>query len=188
MPSIIEISAELSRIWPELNLEGPINREERIRAIISHGLNAQTRCSFCGRLFNTDTAEGKQVLKNHICECEKSPLVQTIISAEGLVRHMWIHSAYKQNGYLQMSTMQKKMYCAAIGAAFDPLEPKFPDENTCQCRTCIQQRSDVVGGLPAEVTRMIVCEHCGNKRCPHANDHRNECTNSNEPGQPGSAY
>jgi hypothetical protein len=34
----------------------------------------------------------------------------------------------------------------------------------------------------------IVCEICGNKRCPHANDHRLECTNSNEAGQPGSAY
>ncbi|MBW6637227.1 hypothetical protein KXT41_25380 [Salmonella enterica subsp. enterica serovar Weltevreden] len=29
---------------------------------------------------------------------------------------------------------------------------------------------------------------CGNKRCPHANDHRNACTGSNEPGQEGSAY
>lgn len=35
---------------------------------------------------------------------------------------------------------------------------------------------------------MIVCQVCGNKRCPKANDHTNECTNSNEPGQPGSAY
>lgn len=35
---------------------------------------------------------------------------------------------------------------------------------------------------------MIVCEHCGNKRCPHATDHDFECTNSNEPGQPGSIY
>lgn len=37
------------------------------------------------------------------------------------------------------------------------------------------------------VTPMIVCETCGNKRCPHTADHRNECTRSNEPGQPGSA-
>lgn len=35
---------------------------------------------------------------------------------------------------------------------------------------------------------MRVCATCGNKRCPHANDHRNQCTGSNEPGQPGSAY
>ena len=36
--------------------------------------------------------------------------------------------------------------------------------------------------------RMVLCPKCGNKRCPHANDHRNDCTGSNEPGQPGSAY
>jgi hypothetical protein len=36
--------------------------------------------------------------------------------------------------------------------------------------------------------RMILCELCGNKRCPHANDHQNACTKSNEVGQPGSAY
>lgn len=35
---------------------------------------------------------------------------------------------------------------------------------------------------------MLLCATCGNKRCPKANDHRNVCSNSNEPGQPGSAY
>lgn len=35
---------------------------------------------------------------------------------------------------------------------------------------------------------MVVCETCGNKRCPHATDHRHACTNSNEPGQPGSIF
>lgn len=37
-------------------------------------------------------------------------------------------------------------------------------------------------------SRFVVCPDCGNKRCPHANDHRNACTGSNEPGQEGSAY
>ena len=32
-------------------------------------------------------------------------------------------------------------------------------------------------------SRFVVCPECGNKRCPHANDHRNACTGSNEPGQ-----
>jgi len=35
---------------------------------------------------------------------------------------------------------------------------------------------------------MILCSECGNKRCPKATNHRNECTNSNEPGQKGSSY
>lgn len=51
--------------------------------------------------------------------------------------------------------------------------------DACGCRAC---NPSLVG------VRMIWCETCGNKRCPHANDHRNTCTNSNEPGQPGSAY
>lgn len=55
--------------------------------------------------------------------------------------------------------------------------PVIPD---CSCRTC----------RPVTFTdsRFVVCPECGNKRCPHANDHRNACTGSNEPGQEGSAY
>ena len=50
----------------------------------------------------------------------------------------------------------------------------------CWCRTC----------RPITLTdmRFVVCPECGNKRCPHANDHQNACTGSNEPGQEGSAY
>lgn len=50
----------------------------------------------------------------------------------------------------------------------------------CWCRTC---RPVTISGM-----RFVVCPECGNKRCPHANDHRNACTGSNEPGQEGSAY
>jgi len=32
------------------------------------------------------------------------------------------------------------------------------------------------------------CPTCGNKRCPRATDHRNECSGSNEVGQEGSRY
>lgn len=35
---------------------------------------------------------------------------------------------------------------------------------------------------------MNLCPTCGNKRCPGAADHENECSGSNEPGQPGSLY
>jgi hypothetical protein len=50
----------------------------------------------------------------------------------------------------------------------------------CYCAQCTPQN---VFNM-----RMILCETCGNKRCPHATDHRNACTDSNDPGQPGSAY
>lgn len=50
----------------------------------------------------------------------------------------------------------------------------------CWCHTC----------RPVTMTdmRFVVCPECGNKRCPHANDHKYACTGRNEPGQEGSAY
>jgi hypothetical protein len=35
---------------------------------------------------------------------------------------------------------------------------------------------------------MVVCQTCGNKRCPKATHHVHACTGSNEPGQKGSVY
>lgn len=55
--------------------------------------------------------------------------------------------------------------------------PVIPD---CWCHTC---RSVKLSDM-----RFVVCPDCGNKRCPHANDHRNACTGSNDLGQEGSAY
>ena len=55
--------------------------------------------------------------------------------------------------------------------------PVIPE---CSCRTC---RPVTISDM-----RFVVCPECGNKRCPHANDHRNACTGSNEPGREGSAY
>lgn len=55
-----------------------------------------------------------------------------------------------------------------------------PANPGCWCRTC---RPVVLNDM-----RFVVCPDCGNKRCPRANDHRNACTGSNEPGREGSAY
>ncbi|WP_374183144.1 hypothetical protein AAHW99_07280 [Klebsiella variicola subsp. variicola] len=55
-----------------------------------------------------------------------------------------------------------------------------PENPGCWCRRC---RPVVLNDM-----RFVVCPDCGNKRCPRANDHRNSCTGSNEPGQEGSAY
>ena len=49
------------------------------------------------------------------------------------------------------------------------------------CHRCFKENN-------AMVDRMILCPECGNKRCPRASDHRQQCTGSNEPGQPGSVY
>lgn len=64
--------------------------------------------------------------------------------------------------------------CACVQAGNSPANPD------CWCLTC---RPVAINDM-----RFVVCPDCGNKRCPRANDHRNACTGSNEPGQEGSAY
>jgi hypothetical protein len=75
----------------------------------------------------------------------------------------------------------------------DNLSKDIADSAPCSmpCNACIYEfdlRHPQIPQLHLDSARMILCEHCGNKRCPHASDHRLACTNSNEPGQPGSIY
>jgi len=71
----------------------------------------------------------------------------------------------------------------------------------CNCRKCLQDRGEMISytgtpnvleNLPGQLTLgfygMILCLTCGNKRCPHATDHNNACTDSNVPNQLGSIY
>ena len=63
---------------------------------------------------------------------------------------------------------------------------QVPVVETCGgCWSCVNRFAQLVGTnlWPAQVG-MIVCPDCGNKRCPHATDHANACTGSNDPGQP----
>ncbi len=53
----------------------------------------------------------------------------------------------------------------------------------CPCSKCLDAR-----GANKPRQWMVLCPMCGNKRCPHAANHENTCTNSNESGQPGSNY
>lgn len=69
----------------------------------------------------------------------------------------------------------------ALTALSQPAAPGWV--SGCQCGQCRPISLADSGSV-----RMILCSICGNKRCPHANDHRNTCTGSNEPGQPGSSY
>lgn len=75
--------------------------------------------------------------------------------------------------------------CVTTEAFYHWLRVAYEDGNSpvtpdCWCRTC---RPVTMSDM-----RFVVCPECGNKRCPHANDHRNDCTGSNEPGQVDSAY
>lgn len=58
-----------------------------------------------------------------------------------------------------------------------------------KCNACYNCLDDPDTGLENPVLcMMILCVKCGNKRCPHSTDHKNECTGSNESNQSGSRY
>ena len=59
--------------------------------------------------------------------------------------------------------------------------------NCDNCWWCLDGRKDDSGFL-LTMGRMILCPECGNKRCPHATDHRLNCTDSNDLDQVGSMY
>lgn len=65
----------------------------------------------------------------------------------------------------------------------------FTEGELCNCEACDTFMRKVADldyiDLPSGFR---VCSTCGNKRCPHAADHDEECTGSNESGQPGSSY
>lgn len=65
-----------------------------------------------------------------------------------------------------------------------------PTTNCGNCHCCLDGQTVNVYGIkiPIVTTRMVLCPICGNKRCPKATDHENDCTGSNEPGQRGSIY
>lgn len=73
----------------------------------------------------------------------------------------------------------------------DATDRDFVDVDACTgCHRCIKKFNivDESTGFPISSSMMITCPICGNKRCPRASDHRLDCTNSNEPDQPGSIF
>lgn len=72
---------------------------------------------------------------------------------------------------------------------FGPKFVVYTDGELCHCAACdVFMRKVADLDYLALPGGMIVCSVCGNKRCPHATDHEEECTASNESGQPGSSY
>lgn len=93
--------------------------------------------------------------------------------------------AYHQSNTATDLRRNTKAVIAALNRVLD-----LTADAECRCFACIGNER-VSGGmtwLTYGMTTMIVCPKCGNKRCPHGTDHRNECTASNEPNQPGSRY
>jgi len=107
------------------------------------------------------------------------------------VAHLWQHS---ETGRTRVVMPDQIITADASWRVVGPLylaaRPSAPtvalteeQRRKCWCETCRP-----VSMYPPEDMRMPLCPDCGNKRCPRANDHRNACTGSNEPGQHGSAY
>lgn len=59
--------------------------------------------------------------------------------------------------------------------------------DSCLCIRCREKREEELYWFGTMI-EMVVCQQCGNKRCPHSDDHNNPCSGSNEPGQLGSRY
>lgn len=86
----------------------------------------------------------------------------------------------KENAALRerVARLECELFWLKVPAA--GAQAELAPASTCWCHTC----------RPVTIfdSRMVLCPACGNKRCPRANDHRHDCTGSNEPGQVGSAY
>ncbi len=67
--------------------------------------------------------------------------------------------------------------------AISEMKSLLSGEEKCWCHTCRP-----IDPKDPESVYMRLCPNCGNKRCPKATDHNNECTDSNDAGQEGSIY
>ena len=101
----------------------------------------------------------------------------------GRVITMSVHTAYKNGWNACRDAMLQ-------GAEPDFREISNSSTNNCRENAEMSTKCWCLTCRPVTISdmRFVVCPECGNKRCPHANDHRNACTGSNEPGQEGSAY
>jgi hypothetical protein len=57
------------------------------------------------------------------------------------------------------------------------------EQPQCPCEACLKLLPPDAYPVPHHRRIMVLCPTCGNKRCPHAADHRYECSGSNEPNQ-----
>lgn len=79
---------------------------------------------------------------------------------------------------------------AALARPAAPTQSAAQTGEACRCSRCVNEAVAAEGGsgFDTRLMQMFLCTQCGNKRCPHATDHRLSCTNSNEAGQEGSSY
>lgn len=83
-----------------------------------------------------------------------------------------------------MNDPDKSFFAGAPGAAeaFDLADIE------CGCWSCVAEAKAQQPFPQKLYFPFIVCDLCGNKRCPRATHHDNDCTQSNDSGQAGSRY
>lgn len=110
--------------------------------------------------------------------CGATASKPTPVAGEPNCTESWIIHADRCPGPRSPMTIERSLedFWAAVDA------PDIPDTEPaiegCGCDRCLNQT-----GWPMGFPHMVVCRTCGNKRCPHASDHRHACTRSNEWGQ-----
>ena len=88
--------------------------------------------------------------------------------------------------YHALYTLYCRGFKTTLQAALTEVEKLYNPIGCSNCYTCLD-RPELVFANPT-LTQMILCSTCGNKRCPKATNHINNCTKSNEPGQQGSIF
>lgn len=59
----------------------------------------------------------------------KKNLRKKVKSLKNLVRHAWVHSGYRDCGFKQMATKQKKLYCKVIGDDYEEHAKAFFEQS-----------------------------------------------------------
>lgn len=178
-----ELAAEIARLIPELNQDGLLNNTLTIEGIINRSINSHAVCIYCGTVHLYGTPDEQNKLTDHIMSCEKNPMVKLVAdckalceqfdketaSFEKLIHHIYIHDNYADCGFLQMTTEQKKLFCAVL--------------DNCGMTECVVRlREFIAEEPPLDAPEILHCEQCrkpyqsaGNDpkicpRCIHSED------------------
>lgn len=186
-PKVMQSESAIADCDPEVYEKGVsvclVAIPKETAEIICQNITAATGCKvdwhyFGGRVHIKALRESSQpapVVPDDVSIFEAA--IEECKTCDSIDEHAWNH------GVLVVMAKYESCRAAMLAAAPQPqnapqnIPEIIPD---CWFRTC---RPVTLNDM-----RFVVCPDCGNKRCPRANDHRNACTGSNEPGQEGSAY
>lgn len=146
--------------------------------VIAYGIRTDFRGEpFPGSVMLLALADDIEELKT-ICKCGRKATMNLRIGADGMSLKDGPQVEIGGNGrYRQVCP---RCFYKSTEIQETPETANIPPEPGCECEACAPNASFNV--------RMILCVKCGHKRCPHATNHENACTGSNEPGQTGSSY